>query len=348
MRIERRGRPSARRVALGALGAGLLMLLLGSLLIAVAGAPVAAGWAALARGAFGSRLAISEVLTRSTPLILTGLACAVAFRARLWNIGAEGQFYAGALVAAALGGGGTALPAGLLMPLLLIAGALGGGLYLLGPAMLKHWANVDDVVTTLLLNFVMLLLVSLLIQGPLRDPLSLGWPQTEPVADAAMLPKLLAQTRLHAGLLIALGCALLAALVESRSAFGLQRRAVGHNPAAARFAGISTTRVVLGTALASGGLAGLAGAVEVMGLRGYVTGDLSPGFGYTGVIVAMLARLHPGAVPPAAFLVAAVFVGADAMGRAFNVPSYLADVMVALSLFAMLATTFVLTYRIRR
>jgi simple sugar transport system permease protein len=348
MRIERRESQPARLVVLGVSGACLLMLLLGSLLIAAAGAPVWPSWLALLKGAFGSRLAISEVLTRSTPLILTGLACAVAFRARLWNIGAEGQFYAGALAVAALGTGALPLPAWLLTPLLLFAGALGGGLYLLGPAMLKHWVNVDDVVTTLLLNFVMLLLVSLLIQGPMHDPMSMGWPQTEPVLDALMLPKLLSQTRLHAGLLIALGCALLIALVESRSSFGLQRRAVGHNPAAARFAGISTTRIAIWTAMWSGGLAGLAGAIEVMGLRGFVTGDLSPGFGYTGVIVAMLAKLHPGAVPLAAFLVATIFVGADAMGRAFNVPSYIADVMVALSLFAMLATSFMLTYRIRR
>lgn len=348
MRIEQRDHQPARLVVLGISGACLLMLLLGSLLIMSARAPVWASWLALLKGAFGSRLAISEVLTRSTPLILTGLACAVAFRARLWNIGAEGQFYAGALTVAALGAGMLHLPAWLLVPVLLGAGSLGGGLYLLGPAMLKHWCNVDDVVTTLLLNFVMLLLVSLLIQGPMRDPMSMGWPQTEPVIDAVMLPKLMSQTRLHAGLVIALGCALLIALVESRSSFGLQRRAVGHNPSAARFAGISTTRIAIWTALWSGGLAGLAGAVEVMGLRGYVTGDLSPGFGYTGVIIAMLARLHPAVVPLASFLVAAIFVGADAMGRAFNVPSYIADVMVALSLFVMLATSFVLTYRIRR
>jgi ABC-type uncharacterized transport system permease subunit len=348
MRIEQRDDRPAALLIFGILGACLFMLLLGSLLILSARAPLWASWLALLKGAFGSRLAISEVLTRSTPLVLTGLACAVAFRARLWNIGAEGQFYAGALTVAALGAGALHLPAWLLIPLLLAAGALGGGLFLLGPAMLKRWCAVDEVVTTLLLNFVMLLLVSLLIQGPMHDPMSMGWPQTDHVLDSVMLPKLMARTRLHAGLAIALGCALLIALVESRSSFGLQRRAVGYNPAAARFAGISITRVAVWTALLSGGLAGLAGAVEVMGLRGYVTGDLSPGFGYTGVIIAMLARLNPLVVPLGAFLVAAIFVGADAMSRAFNVPSYIADVMVALSLFVMLATTFALSYRVRR
>ncbi|WP_198969285.1 ABC transporter permease [Xylophilus sp. ASV27] len=348
MRIERRERVPATLWLAGGVGACLLLLALGSLLIHGAGAPVLASWLALLKGAFGSRLAISEVLTRSTPLILTGLACAVAFRAQLWNIGAEGQLYAGALTVAALGSGALSLPSWLLLPTLLLAGAAAGGAYLLGPALLKRFLNVDDVVTTLLLNFVMALLVSLLIQGPMHDPLSMGWPQTAPLVDDGMLPRLMAQSRLHAGLLIALACALLVALVEARSSFGLQRRAVGLNAKAARFAGISTTRIAIWTALWSGGLAGLAGAVEVMGLRGYVTGDLSPGFGYTGVIIAMLARLHPGAVPLAAFVVAAVFVGADAMGRAFNVPSYIADVMVALSLFVMLGTSFLLGYRIKK
>ncbi len=349
MRIEQRERAHATTVVAAGLAACLLMLLAGSLLIMAAHAPVWASWLALLQGAVGSRIAISEVLTRATPLALTGLACAVAFRARLWNIGAEGQLYAGALAVAALGTGWLpVLPSGVLIVLLLLVGAGAGGLYLLGPALLKRFMNVDDIVTTLLLNFVMLLLVSLLIQGPMRDPMSLGWPQTMAVLEAATLPPLMERTRLHTGLLIALTCALLTALVEARSSFGLQRRAVGLNTQAARFAGISTTRIVVWTALWSGGLAGLAGAVEVMGLRGFVSGDLSPGFGYTGVIIAMLARLHPAGVPLAAFAVAALSVGADTMGRAFNVPSYMADVIVALSLFVMLGTTFLLSYRIKR
>eukprot|EP01036_Dinobryon_divergens_P054087 gene54087-72284_t len=155
----------------------------------------------------------------------------------------------------------------------------------------------------------------------------MGWPQTMNVLDAATLDKLIAQSRLHTGLLLGLALCALMALVESRSVFGLQRRAVGLNPHAAHFAGIPATRVLLWTAVGSGGLAGLAGAVEVMGLRGYVAGDLSPGYGYAGVIVAMLAQLHPLGVPAAAMLVASVFVGADAMSRAFNVPSFIADVM---------------------
>lgn len=348
MRLERRTAPPARLVLLGMAGVVLLVVLLGSALIHQAGAPVWLSWGALLKGAFGSRLAITETLNRATPLILTGLACAVAFRSRLWNIGAEGQLYAGALVVAALGGGFINAPGFVLIPLLLVAAAIAGALLLLGPALLKRFLNVDEVVTTLLLNFIMALFVSMMIQGPMRDPLSLGWPQTMPVVDSATLAKLVPQSRLHVGLLMALALAALVALVETRSVFGLQRRAVGLGLDAARFAGIPATRVVLWSALCSGGLAGLAGAIEVMGLRGYVTGDLSPGFGYTGVIVAMLAQLHPLGVPAAAMLVASVFVGSDAMSRAYNVPSYIADVMVALSLLSMLVASFFLTYRVKR
>jgi simple sugar transport system permease protein len=348
MRLERRTSTPASLVLLNiALVLGL-MAATGSVLIAQAGAPVGASWLALLNGAFGSKLAITETLTRATPLIFTGLACAIAFRSRLWNIGAEGQLYAGALAVAALGSGVIQAPGYVLIPIVMLAAALAGAAMLMGPALLKRYMNVDDVVTTLLLNFIMALFVSIMVQGPMRDPMSMGWPQTLPVLDEATLDKLITQSRLHTGLLLALALSVVLALMESRSVFGLQRRAVGLNPEAARFAGIPATRVLLWTTMISGGLAGIAGAVEVMGMRGYVTGDLSPGFGYTGVIVAMLAQLHPLGVPVAAVLVASVFVGADAMSRMFNVPSFIADVMVSLSLLSMLAGSFFLSYRIRR
>ena len=348
MRLERRNAPPAGLILLSIGLVVGLMALSGSALIYAAGAPVWASWGAMFKGAFGSKLAITETLTRATPLVFTGLACALAFRSRLWNIGAEGQLYAGALAVAALGSGAINAPSALLIPLLMLAAALAGAAMLLGPALLKRYMNVDDVVTTLLLNFIMALFVSIMIQGPMRDPLSMGWPQTMPVLDSVMLDKLIAQSRLHTGLLLGLALCGLMAMIESRSVFGLQRRAVGLNPHAANFAGIPATRVLLWTAVGSGGLAGLAGAVEVMGLRGYVAGDLSPGYGYAGVIVAMLAQLHPLGVPAAAMLVASVFVGADAMSRAFNVPSFIADVMVSLSLLSMMAASFFVSYRVRR
>ena len=204
MRLERRTSTPASLVLLNiALVLGL-MAATGSVLIAQAGAPVGASWLALLNGAFGSKLAITETLTRATPLIFTGLACAIAFRSRLWNIGAEGQLYAGALAVAALGSGVIQAPGYVLIPIVMLAAALAGAAMLMGPALLKRYMNVDDVVTTLLLNFIMALFVSIMVQGPMRDPMSMGWPQTLPVLDEATLDKLITQSRLHTGLLLAL------------------------------------------------------------------------------------------------------------------------------------------------
>lgn len=351
MRLEARNQPAPAAWLAALLGALLCTLLVGNLLLLWAGAPLGRAWALLAQGAFGSVFAISETLARATPLILTGLAAALAFSARLYNIGAEGQLYAGALAAVAVGGlhGGAASgwPPYLLFPLMLLAAALAGALLLLGPALLKVRLGVDEVVTTLLLNFVVLLLVSLLLDGPMKDPLALGWPQSVALPEALELTRLLPQTRLHTGLLWAIALALAQWLLLRRTAPGLALRATGANARAAAFAGVPVTRTLLLVALLSGALAGLAGAVELAGRSGYLTLDLSPGYGYSGIVIAMLAGLHPLGVIAAACLVAAVQVGADSMGRAIGVPSQLADVMLASALIALLVASGVLRYRVR-
>jgi simple sugar transport system permease protein len=208
--------------------------------------------------------------------------------------------------------------------------------------------GVDEVVTTLLLNFIVLLLVSMMIEGPMKDPQAFGWPQSVPLVDKALLPKLVPHSRLHIGFLVALVAAAAIALINARSVFGFESRAVGLNAEAARFAGIPVGGVLLRVALLSGGLAGLAGALEVSGLKGYVTLDLSPGFGMTGIIVAMLADLRAIGVVPAAIFVSGVFVGADAMGRAYGIPSFIAEVVLAVALLAMLVALLLTRYRMRR
>lgn len=348
MRLERRQSTPIALAALAPVAAIGAALLLCAGLIAWAGAPVTSAYGDLIKGAFGSRLAVTETLARASPLIFTGLAVAVAFRAKLWNIGAEGQFYIGALVAALVGTQSLALPPVVFIPLLCLLGALGGALLLLGPALLKVHLGVDEVVTTLLLNFIVLLFVSMMIEGPMKDPLAFGWPQSAPVIDDAVLPKLVARTRLHAGLLVGLVIAALVWVYDRRTIWGYQARVVGANPRAARFAGLPIGRVMMRAALLSGALAGLGGAIEVLGLKGYLTLDLSPGFGYTGIVVAMLAQLNAAAVVAASLFVAAVFVGADAMGRALAVPSFIADVIVAVSLLSMLVAVLLARYRVRR
>jgi simple sugar transport system permease protein len=348
IRLVPRAEPSARAALLAPLAAAVAALALAAVPLALAGADVARAYALMATGAFGGRFALAETLTRATPLILTGLACAVAFRARLWNIGAEGQLYLGALAAAALGTGAVEGPPWVVASVVMAGGALAGAAGMAVPALMRVRLGADEVVTTLLLNFVVLLGVQAMLEGPLKDPMGMGWPQSEPVTDAAALPRLFDRLRVHAGLVVGLAAAVALHVGLSRTVWGFRVRAVGENPAAARHAGIPVGRTLLGVGMLSGALAGLAGAGEVAGLKGYLTADLSPGFGYAGVVVAMLAGLSPLGAVWAALFVAAVFVGADSMSRALGVSSYLADLIVALSLLCVLAGGAATRWRLER
>ena len=301
----------------------------------------------MAKGAFGTQFAFLETLTRATPLIFTGLSAAVAFRAKLWNIGAEAQLYIGAVMTVVFGTGFLPLPWPVLIPVLMLSAMIGGALVLAVPTFLKTRFGVDEVVTTLLLNFIVLLFVSMLLEGWLKDPAGLGWPQSSKVIADAQLPRLILGKRLHWGFVIAIFAAIAVWVIDRKSALGYEMRAVGLGAKAAAFAGIPVNAVLAKTALLSGGLAGLAGWSEVSGLKGNLTLDLSPGFGYTGIVVAMLALLHPLGVVAAAIFVASVFVGADAMSRTAGVPSYIAQVMVAVSLLFMVTAIMLTRYRLR-
>ncbi len=351
MRLEARGEVSRVMLVAAPFAAVVFTLLLSSLFVAWAGAPLSRTYALIFEGGFGSRFAWSETLTRATPLILTGLAVAVAFRARFFNIGAEGQLYAGALAAVAVGGlhGGAGFDAhpALLYPAMMIAAMIAGALLLLVPAFLRLRLGVDEVVTTLLLNFIVLLFVSMMLDGPMKDPTAMGWPQSVALQDSMQLGKLVERTRVHTGLLWALTLAGMLWALFKYSTFGFAVRAVGANPRGAAFVGVPVTRTMVLVALLSGALAGLAGAIEVAGRTTYVTLDMSPGYGYTGIVIAMLAGLNPLGVVAAAIFVAGVLVGADSMSRGVAVPTYIADVIVAIALLSMLVATAFARYRLR-
>lgn len=350
MRLEKRTQTSRLALVLAPVGAVVFTLAVCSLLVLWAGAPLGQTYALLFKGGFGSVFALSETLTRAIPLILTGLAATVAFKARLFNIGAEGQLYAGALAAIAVGGmhggDGFAVAPWILFPLMVIAAALAGALLLLGPALMKARLGVDEVVTTLLLNFIMLLFVSMMLDGPMKDPAAMGWPQSVALQGELEFSKLVAQTRIHTGLLWAMALSVALWALMKYSVLGFDIRAMGANASAAAFAGVPVTRTVVMVALLSGGLAGLAGAIEVAGRTSYVTLDMSPGYGYTGIVIAMLAALNPLGVLAAGVFVAGVLVGADSMSRAVGVPTYIADVVVAASLISVLVATLLTQYRV--
>jgi simple sugar transport system permease protein len=347
MRLEPKKAVSLAATILYPLGAIAATLVICSFLVMLAGASPFNVFYLVVKGAAGSQFAAIETLTRATPLIFTGLAVAVAFRARLWNIGAEAQLYVGAVITIVLGTGALPLPAPILGPVLIVAVLAGGALMLLGPAILKIRFGVDEVVTTLLLNFIVLLFVSMLLEGPLKDPTGLGWPQSQRVIADAQLPRLIAGKRLHFGFVLALAAAGITWFIMKKSVLGYEMRAVGHNLQAAGFAGIPVRSVLIKTALLSGGLAALAGYSEVAGLKGNLTLTLSPGFGYTGIVVAMLAMLNPLGVVASAIFVAGIFVGADAMSRSVGVPSYIAQVMVAVALLTMVTAIMLSRYRLR-
>jgi simple sugar transport system permease protein len=294
-----------------------------------------------------SRVSAIEVLVKATPLLLTGAAVTFAFVGGYWNIGAEGQLYAGATAATAIGVQMDGVSPWLALPLM-IAGGFGAGLaWALIPALMKVKLAIDEVVTTLLLNSVALFIVSALLNGPWRNPIS-QWPQSPEIAAAAIFPKLIPRSRLHLGFIVAVVVIILLWFVISRTAFGLRMRAVGLSPAAARFAGINVERTVLTAALVSGGIAGLAGVSEVAGIHYHLIDAISPGYGYTGILIATLGTLNAWGVALAALFIGLIDTGGQTVSRALGVPSYLGDVIQATLLLVTLGMLLLQGYRIRR
>lgn len=346
LKVERVQGPAWMR-SLIPLFAVVVTFILTSALVLLAGANPFEAFYYFLVAPLSSRVSALEVLVKATPLLFTGLAVAFAFSGGFWNIGVEGQLYAGAIAAAGVGTLVGGIPPLLAIPLMLLAGFVAGTLWVLVPALLKVRLAVDEVVTTLLLNAVILFLVSYLLNGPWRDPVS-GWPQSPPIADSAVLFKLIPRSRVHFGLVVAIVTLIGVWFVLARTGLGLKMRAVGLGQDAARFAGVDVSRVMLTAALVSGGIAGLAGVSEVAGIHFHLIDGISPGYGYTGIIIATLAGLNPLGVALAALFIGLIDTGAQTVSRALGVPAYLGDVVQATLLLVALAMLVLQNYRIRR
>ena len=307
-----------------------------ALLIAIAGGNPALALAALARGAFGSAYAWSEVGVRTCPLLLTGLAVAIAFRAGIWNIGAEGQLLVGAAMVAWLGSRLGGWPPVLATTAVLAAAALGGAVWAGIAGVLRTARGVDEVISTIMLNFIALGLVGWLVHGPLMEAAG-AYPQTDAVAEAVRLPRLFSGYRVHAGLLLALLAAGGSYLLLFRTVLGFEMRAAGLNLVAARLAGLRTTGALLRALAISGALAGLAGGIEVSAITFRLYDNFSPGYGFTAIAVALLGRLHPLGVVVAALLFGALDVGSNAMQSVAGVSSVLVSAVQAIVILALLA-----------
>ncbi len=321
-----------------------LAFLAGGIVLFVAGIDPWEAYRAMAVGAFGSLYGASETLVKATPILLAGLGVALALRMRLWNIGAEGQLYLGAVGAAGVALSNPDLPASLLQPLMLAAAFGAGAAWGLIPALLRAYAGVNEIITTLMLNYIAILWVDYLVYGPWKDPHGLGFPFTAPFAPAAQLPHL-PGSRIHLGLALGFLATALLAVLLWRTRWGYEIRIIGLNPSAARYAGMNIPRIMLLVMAVSGGLAGLAGLSEVAGIQGQLKHGLSPGYGYTAIIVAWLARLNPWGVVVVSILLGGVLVGGDMLQITMQLPVAVAYMLQGLILFAMLSLEFLTTHR---
>jgi simple sugar transport system permease protein len=324
----------------------LVTLILSAIPILIAGGHLWKSYFYLFYGALGTRFNLLETFVKASPLLLTGLAVAFAFRAKFWNIGAEGQLLAGALMATVLGVSLKGVPEPLVLPIVVVSGFLAGGAWAAIPAFLKTKLKVDDVVSTLLLNYVMIHIMGALLFGPLQQPGS-SWPRSSAIIEAAGYPILLARSRFHLGIPLALLAVLIIWFINKKTTFGYQAKAVGVNIRAARFGGINTTRTILWTALISGGLAGLAGVGELCGIQRRLIMDISPGYGYSGIVIAMLGNLHPIGVLFSSLFFSVIIVGAQTMSRMTGVPIYIAEVIQGMALMVMLIFLLFTEYKLK-
>lgn len=317
--------------------AALLAFFFGAVMIVALGESPWEGLTALLDGAFGSGNRIAATLVRATPLILVGAGISIAFRASVVNIGGEGQIVAGALLSTIVALNLPNLPRPLLVPLVMLAGLVGGAIAGAIPGALKAYASVNEILSTIMFNIVMLQFMNFLLRGPLIDPLELEAgsriPQTEKLSDNAALPTLVEGTRLHLGVVIAVMAAIAAWVLLWRTPLGFRLRAVGHSPAAARAAGIKVERHVTYALAISGSLSGLAGAILVFGSESQrmVTDGSTAGFtgsaGFNGIVTALFGGLHPLWTMPSAVLFGGLLTGATNLQRVLQVPAALATAL---------------------
>ncbi|MEE8246460.1 MAG: ABC transporter permease [Alphaproteobacteria bacterium] len=289
---------------------------------------------------------LSELAIKAAPLLLCAVGLAVGFRGNVWNIGAEGQLTMGAIF-----GGGVALAfygneGPWLLPLMIVAGGIGGMLYGAIPAFLKVRFNANEILTSLMLTYVAIQVLGYLVHGPWRDPEGYNFPETRLFGDDALLPILIEGTRLHGGVVLALIATVGCWILISRTFAGFQLRVVGQAIEAANYAGFSRNRVIWISFLVSGGLAGWAGLGEVAGPMGQLNPTISPGYGFAAIIVAFLGRLHPLGVLLASLLMALMYLGGESLQMNLNLPLAITGVFQGLLLFLVLASDVFIRYRL--
>lgn len=312
----------------------LASFLVGSLFLLALGVSPIEAYAALIQGAFGNQRLLITTIIKSIPLILAGLAVALAYRGGVFNIGAEGQLYMGALLAVWVGTT-FVLPFPWHLIVALALGILGGMIWGAIPGYLKATRNMNEIIVTILMNYIAILLVSYFVHGPLKEE---GWnTQTPPVAESSRLPVILEGSRLHAGIILALVSVILVHILLFHTTLGYRIRMVGRNMDAARYAGIKATGVMALTMALSGGLAGLAGTVELLGVQNRLIDNFSPGWGFDAIAVALIGRLHPAGVLIAALFFGALRNGANSLQTAVRVDVVVVYILQGLAIIFLIA-----------
>ncbi len=344
IRFEKRLAPSPAMTVAVPLVSVVLALLFCAVFLALTGRHPFELYAAMASGALGSAYGLSETTVKAIPLMLCGLGVAVAYRMQLWNIGAEGQFYLGAFAATWLPLTFPGLPAYIMLPTMVALGAAAGALWAMGPAYLRVKWRVNEIITTLMLNYVGILLVNYFVYGPWRDPKGFNFPLTAEFPKAALLPTF-GDSRIHVGLLMALALVVLFIVIFRNSRWGYEIKVIGASERAARYAGMDIKRNMFLVMALSGAICGLAGMTEVSGIAGRLQPGLSPGYGYTAIIVAWLARLNPVAIVLVAGMFGALQVGGYIV-QTYGVPASVAAMIQGAVLFFVIGGEIFTNYRI--
>lgn len=345
IRLEKRAAPSPLTAVMVPVISIVLALLFGALFLAITGRDPLAIYIEMFSWAFGTSYGLSETVVKSIPLMLAGLGVALAFRMQLWNIGGEGQLFMGAFAATWVALNFPDQPAWLLLPVMFFVSALAGGVWGLLPAIPRAYWGVNEIITTLMLNYVAILWVDYLVYGPWRDPAGFNFPLTAKFSAGAVLPTL-GDSRIHIGLLFGLVIAVVLWVVFSRTKWGYEIRVIGDSPGAARYAGISIPRNILLVMFISGAICGLVGMTETAGVMHRLQPGFSPGYGYTAIIIASLAKLNPMAVVLVAFLFGGLQVGGF-MIQTSGVPATMVAMLQGSVLFFILGGDVLLRYRLR-
>jgi len=346
IRLQPRAQPSRLMGYVAPLIALAVTLLSGLVLFALLGVPVGQAFYAFFVEPVSSLYGLSELGVKAAPLIMIAVALSIGYRANVWNIGAEGQLILGGICGGAVALYFYEVNTWYVLPLMMLAGVLGGMFWAAIPALLRTKYNANEILTSLMLTYIAALLLSMLVHGPLRDPDGFNFPESRLFHDAATLPVIMDGTRLHIGALVALLIAVIGWVLLSRTLLGFALKVNGQAPRASRYAGFSQNRLIWFSLLMCGACAGLAGLFEVAGPIGQLLPNISPGYGFTAIIVAFLGRLHPVGVVFAGLVMALSYLGGESAQISLNLPVAVTGVFQGMLLFFLLAADVLINYRV--